>query len=221
MNISYCGHSCFKLETKPEGRGTENEKLVVYIDPFNKDIGLKPPQGKADLVLVTHDHHDHNDANSLRGDFFLIKNPGEYTFHGVSVEGMRTFHDNSEGSERGLNTVYVLESEGIRVCHLGDLGHVPNKDQIDQIGEIDVLMIPVGGIYTLDLKEAVEVVKLIEPSVVIPMHFKTKDVNIEELKEAREFYKELGMEPSEKESKLNIRPGMFREDEIKVIELTV
>jgi len=218
MQINYCGHSCFKIITKPE---VDKEKVTVFIDPFDKSVGLKPPHGKADLVLVTHEHHDHNNTSAFKGDFFLINNPGEYTFRGVGVTGISTYHDNQEGKLRGLNTIYVIESEGVRIGHLGDLGHPLSKLQLDKLGEVDILMIPVGGKYTIGPKEAVSVVKSIEPSVVIAMHYNVPGINIEGLAKVDDFYKELGIKPQEKLDKLTIKKDMFGEEEIKVIELSV
>ena len=218
MQINYCGHSCFKIITKPE---VDKEKVTVFIDPFDKSVGLKPPHGKADLVLVTHGHHDHNNTSAFKGDFFLINNPGEYTFRGVGVTGISTYHDNQEGKLRGLNTIYVIESEGVRIGHLGDLGHPLSKLQLDKLGEVDILMIPVGGKYTIGPKEAVSVVKSIEPSAVIAMHYNVPGINIEGLAKVDDFYKELGIKPQEKLDKLTIKKDMFGEEEIKVIELSV
>ncbi|MEA3273227.1 MAG: MBL fold metallo-hydrolase [Patescibacteria group bacterium] len=223
MQIDYCGHSCFKIVTKPE---VDKDKVTIFIDPFDentfgKDAKIKPPHGKADLVLVTHDHHDHNNVSALQGTHFLINSPGEYTFRGVGVAGIQTYHDDQEGKLRGLNTVYVLESENVRIGHLGDLGHPLSKLQLDKFGEVDILILPVGGKYTIGSKEAVNVVKSIEPAMVIAMHYNVPGIKIEGLAEVSAFYKELGIKPQEKLANLKIKKDMFKEEEMKVVELEI
>ncbi len=217
MQIEYCGHSCFKISTKPLA---DQDKITVFIDPFGEKLGLKPPRGQADLVLTTHNHFDHNDTSNLKGDFFLINSPGEYAFRGVSVVGIQTYHDDQGGKLRGLNSVYIIESEGVRICHLGDLGHLLDKNQIDKIGEINILLVPVGGKYTIGPKEAVEVIKSIEPSVVIAMHYNVPGLKVEGLGGVEDFYKELGIKPQEKMAKLKLKKDMFKGDEMEVVELS-
>ncbi|MBD3244531.1 MAG: MBL fold metallo-hydrolase [Candidatus Moranbacteria bacterium] len=213
MKISYIGHACFKIETKSD----KDEKLIIYIDPFDKSIGLKPPKGVADLVLSTHDHFDHNYTKELDKGFFYINNPGEYSYKGVNVKGIQTYHDEEKGRSRGLNTVYVIENEKLKVCHLGDLGHTLSQKQADEIGSIDILMIPVGGTYTINPKQAVEIVKLIEPSIIIPMHFNQKDLQLSGLEEVEKFYNELGKQPKETVEKLNINANNLNPEETEVI----
>src|ERR1700675_1257700 len=114
MTISWFGQSCFRIEAK-EGS--------VLIDPFSKDIGLRPPKIKDDIVLVTHQHFDHNNIGDATDEAFIIQNPGEYEKQGIAIRGIQSFHDNKEGAERGLNTIYMIKAEELTVCHLGDLGH--------------------------------------------------------------------------------------------------
>ena len=164
MQISWFGHSCFRLEAK-EGS--------ILIDPFSKEIGLKPPKIKDDIVLVTHEHYDHNNVADANYEAFVIRNPGEYEKSGIQIQGIPSWHDNTNGSERGPNTIYVMTAEEITLCHLGDLGQEKLTDQqVEAIGDVDVLMIPVGGNYTIGPKEAVEVISQIGPKIVMPMHYK-------------------------------------------------
>lgn len=214
MNIQYYGHSCFKIVTKPAGRG--REEVTIFLDPFDKSVGLRPPQGNADIVLVSHDHSDHNNAGALKGEPYVIDIPGEYSVKGINIIGISSYHDNKSGRERGLNTLYILESENLRVCHMGDLGTDLTEKQFESINGIDILMIPVGGKYTIDAKTAVEIIKKIEPRVVIPMHFKMKDTTLE-IDDEKKFCAEIGASSKERVSKLNIKKKDLEEKNMEVI----
>lgn len=217
MNISWYGHSCFKIQTKPK-RG--EDEVSIIIDPFDKSVGLRRPQGQTDIVTVSHEHTDHNDTALLKGDFFKVSAPGEYSIKGVSIEGIESFHDQEQGTLRGRNTLYVFEAEGLRVCHLGDLGHTLTEEQIDKIGDIDILMIPVGGTYTLDAKGAKKVVGQIEPKMIIPMHFKTKDSTID-ITDETEFCNELGTSIDDKPFRLSLKKSDLEETENKVVVMNI
>ncbi len=202
MIITYYGHACFRIQTKPK-RGEQD--VVIYIDPFDKSIGLKPPQGKADIVLISHTQHaDHTGIQGLREGYFLVDAPGEYALKGVSVLGLESFHDDQKGALRGRNTIFILESEDMRICHLGDLGHELSEKQVEQIGDVDVLMIPVGGKYTLDAKLAQKVATQIEPAVIIPMHYKMKGSTLD-IADEKEFLSLFGNEKKTKETRLNLK----------------
>lgn len=166
MRIKFHGHACFSIATK------DNVKIIT--DPYDDTVGYPmPEESEADIVTTSHDHFDHNYIEHIKGEFSLINRVGDYNHKGVAVKGIRTHHDKAEGKQRGKNIVYTFEVEGLRLCHLGDLGHIPTQEQLTEIGKVDVLLIPVGGVYTIDAKEAVEVIGLLNPSVVIPMHYKT------------------------------------------------
>lgn len=183
--------------------------MVFFIDPFDKSVGLRPPQGSADFVLVTHNHHDHNNAAALKGDPRVIDLPGEYSVKGVNIIGIPSFHDAVQGKEKGPNTIYLIESEEIKICHLGDLGHDLDEKQLEKIGGVNVLMIPIGGKYTLDHKKAVENIKKIEPNIVIPIHFKMKDPAIDNIDDESKFCLEMGYCAKERPSKLNLKTKDF------------
>lgn len=202
MIIQYYGHSCFKIITKPAGRATED--VTIFIDPFDKETGLRPPQGQASIALVSHDHHDHNNVSALKGDPLVLDIPGEYSALGINIIGIDSFHDNEEGKTRGHSTIFILESEDIKICHLGDLGGELSGKQLDEIDGVDVLMIPVGGNYTIDGKKAAELVKKIEPSLVIPMHYKLPGTT-SLIEDETKFCSEMGNFPKEKVPKLNIK----------------
>lgn len=202
MQIQYYGHSCFKITTKPAGRATED--ISVFFDPFDKEIGLRPPQGQADVVFVSHNHYDHNNIGALKGDPVVIDSPGEYAAKGLNVIGIDSFHDDSEGTKSGHNTIFVLEAEDLKICHLGDLGCDLSGKQLDEIDGIDILFVPVGGKYTLDGKKATELVRKIEPAIVIPMHYKMAGLKID-IDDEKMFCSAIGSCPGNKVSKLTVK----------------
>lgn len=209
MNISWFGHSCFRIEAK-EGS--------ILTDPFSKDVGLRPPKIKDDIVLVSHQHEDHNNIGDTNPEAFIIKNPGEYEKQGIAIHGILSYHDKTQGSERGLNTIYIIKSEDMTICHLGDLGHKLTDEQVEQIGDVDILMIPVGGTFTINYKEAVEVISQIEPKMVVPMHYKLQGLKYD-LDGVEKFTKELGLRP-EKTDKLKIAKKNLPTEEMKLIILS-
>jgi L-ascorbate metabolism protein UlaG (beta-lactamase superfamily) len=199
MNISYFGHSCFKIEEKING-----ENIVLVTDPFSKEIGsLKVPNIEADIISVSHNHNDHNNIGALRANPFVVDTAGEFDIKGIIVEGIYSYHDNKKGAERGSNIIFRFDIEGLSLVHLGDLGDALDNKQLEKIGGVDVLFIPVGGKYTLDAKKAVEIISQVEPRIVIPMHYKNKDIKMD-LDDVEKFVKELGIAPSyEEKLKLN------------------
>jgi L-ascorbate metabolism protein UlaG (beta-lactamase superfamily) len=153
--------------------------LKVITDPYESGAyGGQLAYGKindqADIALTSHDHADHNDSKSLPGSPQIIKGSGSKTAKGISFKGISTYHDPSKGSERGTNTIFTFSVDGIQVCHLGDLGHLLSDKELAEIGPVDILLIPVGGYFTIDPKEATRVAEQIKPKVLIPMHFKTE-----------------------------------------------
>ena len=191
MTINWYGQACFRLES----RGTS-----VLVDPFSKEIGLRPPRLNDPIFLVTHEHYDHNNVGGVPPESFVIRGPGEYEKSGIHIEGIMSYHDNTQGTQRGLNTIYLVRMEDMRLCHLGDLGQDKLTDeQVEVIGNVDILFIPVGGKYTIDGKEAVEVIKQIEPKIIIPMHYKVTGLNID-IEGPQKFLKEIGIKPEETEA---------------------
>lgn len=188
MEITYLGHSSFKIKTK---------SATVITDPFDpKEVGLKYSGVEGEIVTVSHNHKDHNAIDKVSSIKKVLEAPGEYEVSGVSLMGYRTYHDGKEGAERGKNTVFVIEAEGLRLVHLGDLGHALSDELVDEIGDVDVLMIPVGGFYTIGPKEATEIVSKIEPYFVIPMHYKVPDLSPslgDNMLPVEDFLKESGI----------------------------
>jgi len=218
MTINWFGQSCFRIEVK-EAHSTGSGQVSILIDPFSKEIGLKPPKIKDDLVLVTHNHPDHNNLEGLNPEAFLINTPGEYEKKGIAIRGILSYHDKSQGKERGLNTIYVIKAEDMTLCHLGDLGQEKLDDsQVEEIGDVDILLVPVGGNYTINYKEAVGVIGQIEPKIIIPMHYKVKDLKVD-VDGPEKFVKELGLTP-EKVDKYKISKKLLPLEEMKLVMFT-
>lgn len=187
MDITYLGHSSFRIKGKD---------AALVTDPYDKYIGLKFPSVEADIVTISHQHEDHNQAELVSGDKKVVDGPGEYEIKGVSIIGFPSFHDDKKGEERGKNTIYVIEMDGFRLAHLGDLGHPLSDELVAEIGDIDILMIPVGGKFTIDSAQAVSVVQAIEPSITIPMHYQVPGLDpktFSELESVEKFLKEVGI----------------------------
>jgi L-ascorbate metabolism protein UlaG (beta-lactamase superfamily) len=216
MNITYYGHSCFKITTKPAGRGRED--VAIFLDPFDKSVGLRPPQGQADLIVVSHDHYDHNNVEALKGAPAIINIPGEYSVKGINIVGLASEH--GETKDPVANTIFILESEDLRICHLGDLGADLDAKQLEEIDGVDILMIPVGGKYTLDGKEAVDLIRKIEPAIVIPMHYKINGSTID-VADEKKFCAEIGSCPKERVSKLNIKKKDLEGKSMEVVVMGV
>lgn len=212
MEISFLGHSSFKIRGKTSS---------VVTDPYDPEmVGLSFAKVQADVVTISHDHQDHNQKARVSGNPKVISGPGEYEIGGVSIFGIPSFHDAKQGQERGKNTIYVLTIDGLTVCHLGDLGHKLSEETLAEIGNVDILLVPVGGVYTIGPQEAGEAVSAIEPSVVIPMHYKMKGMNEEvfgKLASVDDFTRELGITPVE-ESRYNIsRESLPQEMQVVVL----
>lgn len=210
MEILWLGHSSFLLRAK-------SAKIVT--DPYDASlVGFKFPKTEADIVTISHNHPDHNYSAGVVGidgkSPFVISGPGEYDVGGISVFGVATFHDEEGGSKRGKNTAYALDVDGLRVCHLGDLGHKLTDGQLTEIGSIDILLIPVGGFFTIDAKVAAEVVGQLEPKVVIPMHYKIPGLNqsnFASLSSVEPFLTEMGVAAPTPLPKLVVTPDKLPE----------
>lgn len=195
MTITWYGHSCFKIL----GAGGQ---LTIITDPFDKQIGLNPPRGVANIVTVSHDHNGHNNIQALSGEPFVIDGPGEYGTKGAEIKGISSSHDDQG---KVANTIYVINVDNIKTCHLGDLGQERLTDkQVEAIGSIDVLMVPVGGRVTIGASQAAKIIEQIEPRLVIPMHYKLPGLKIE-LTEVDTFLGEMGIKGKEAVDKLTLK----------------
>ena len=196
MEITWLGHSCFRL------RGRE---AAVVTDPCAKSTGYSVGRPAADIVTVSHDHAGHNNVAAVTGSPRVIQGPGEFEIAGVLIAGVRTYHDEEKGERLGRNIAYVLEVDDLRVCHLGDLGHVPTPEQVEELSGVDILLTPVGGNNTIDAAAAVETVSLLEPKLVLPMHYQTPAAKAQ-LDPLDRFLKEMGAASAleERQAKLSI-----------------
>lgn len=191
MEITFIGHSCFKIKT---------EKVDIVIDPYSEEIGYNLPKLSADILLISHNHFDHNNKSGVSGYKLLIDGPGEYEVDDVFINGRSTHHDSNNGENRGDNTIYLISADGFSILHLGDLGHELSQAAMEKISDVDILMVPVGGTYTIDAKVATKVISAIEPGIVIPMHYNTKDLKgVKNIDDLNVFLDEMGVENGEKE----------------------
>lgn len=213
--ITWSGQSCFQISVS----NSKDHSAQVVIDPFDEKTGLKVPNLSADVLLITHDHIDHNNKKSVKGAPFLIESPGEYEVKGVFIKGIPSFHDAEQGKERGKNTIYTIEAEDLKFCHLGDLGQNQLTDeQVEEIGHVDILMIPVGGQYTISSQEAVKIVSQIEPRVVVPMHYSIPHLKIK-LDGVDKFLKAMGKKSVIPQEKLQIKLSALSKDGTEVAVL--
>jgi L-ascorbate metabolism protein UlaG (beta-lactamase superfamily) len=208
LDVSWHGLSCFRLRGK---------NATVVTDPYPASVGVKLPRLEADLVTISHGHPYHSNLDAVTTkDAFIVEGPGEYEVKGITVFGIRSFHDAVEGAEAGANTIYVLEVDDVRICHLGDLGHGLDDETVEAIGTpVDVLLVPVGGGRALTAAKAAEVVRTIEPRWVVPMHYRLPGFKVE-LDGAETFLKEMGVTEVQPQSKLIVQYSGSGEGDTKV-----
>jgi L-ascorbate metabolism protein UlaG (beta-lactamase superfamily) len=200
MEIKYFGHSTFLLK---------NKTTSVVTDPYDPEIvSLKfPKHTECDIVTISHDHRDHNYTQILENSPFVVKGKGEYEIKGVSIIGINSYHDKEKGAQRGKNTIYRIEMDNLAIVHMGDLGHVLSSEELDEIDGVDILLIPVGGTYTINASEAKNIINEIEPSIVIPMHYGRSELSgpeFAELADLKVFFAEMGKEMPPPIPKLSI-----------------
>jgi L-ascorbate metabolism protein UlaG (beta-lactamase superfamily) len=211
MEITWLGHSCFRLRSR---------ESVIVTDPCAKSTGYSIGRPTANIVTVSHDHPGHNNVAAVAGSPHVIQGPGEFEIAGALITGIRTYHDQEKGQLRGKNIAYVLELDSVRVCHLGDLGHVPTPEQVEELSGVDVLLAPVGGRNTIAAAAAVETVSLLEPKLVIPMHYQTPATKAE-LDPLDRFLKEMGAPSAleEHQPKLSVtRSTLPHETKVQVLD---
>ncbi|MCL5090898.1 MAG: MBL fold metallo-hydrolase [Patescibacteria group bacterium] len=213
MDITYLGLSAFRLKGKA---------VTLVTDPFSSAmVGFKFPKTEAEIVTLSHQHEDHSFVSGIEGSPFVVSSPGEYEVKDVSLFGYPSTHNTASNNELGENIIYLIEMDGFRLCHLGDLGTIPSTKVMEEIIGVDVLMVPVGGVVTLDPEKAGEIISQIEPLIVLPMHYKTPGINEEvygKMASIEDFLKEMGAETAEHLDKLSLNKDKLPQ-ETKVIVL--
>ena len=209
MEITWYGHSCFRL--------TERGTATVVTDPFDTDsIGYEALKLKADIVTVSHDATGHNNTKVIKGASHILTGPGEYEIGGVFITAIQTNGRNKKSDELN-NTLYVFDYDGIKIAHLGDLKRVPSQTEVEALGAVNVALVPVGGGGGLNAAKAAEVISLLEPNIVIPMHYATPASKLE-LDSLDKFLKEMGLGNSEAEDSLKVtRSGLPEETHVVVL----
>jgi len=212
MKIRWLGHSTFQIKSES----------TLVIDPHNPEAGGRLPDDlTADTVLVTHGHMDHNFTQAVGGMPEIFSQLGDFNSDEYKIKGVASYHDDTNGTQRGENIIYIISAEGLRLCHMGDLGHVLNAKEIQELGEIDILMIPVGGYYTIDADKAAQVVGQLEPKVVMPMHYKSKGSDIVyNITSAEPFCEKLGWDVQSNTEELDITSDNLPKYENKIILFT-
>jgi L-ascorbate metabolism protein UlaG (beta-lactamase superfamily) len=207
MNITYLGHSSFLLKNS-------TGKLVT--DPYDgTKMGKKFPKVEADIITISHEHDDHNARTAVEGDPLVITIPGEYEKFDIRVSGFETYHDKQQGEERGKNTIFKIEMDDISILHCGDLGHTLSNELIEEINGADVVLIPVGGFYTIDADEARQVVEKLEATIIIPMHYKVPDMSPEimnNLAPVDDFLAKIGVTEPERMKTLSLKKADLDEN---------
>lgn len=168
MLIKWLGHASFKISS---------QGIDIITDPINENSGYPMFPRSADIITISHQHWDHNAVECITGPAKVIEGPGQHQIEGVLINGINAYHDDQQGRERGSNTIFKICAEGINLVHLGDLGHVLSLEQVEEIGRTDILLLPVGGRYTVGAEQACEIVELLQPQFVIPMHFQTRHLS--------------------------------------------
>ena len=200
MKIKWLGHSCFLI--------TSSTGVRILTDPFDETVGYKVPEAEADIVTTSHDHFDHNYVKAVKGEYVHINTSGRHNVKGIDILGVDTFHDEAGGSKRGSNVVFTYLVDGMKICHLGDLGHILTEEQLNQIGRVDILLLPVGGTFTIDYREASELAGKMNPRLIIPMHFKTPVMSFN-IDGVDKFVAGKDSVESIDENELEITPGSF------------
>ncbi|MBU1167288.1 MBL fold metallo-hydrolase [Patescibacteria group bacterium] len=212
MHLTWYGQACFKLRSK-EGS--------VVMDPFDESCGLRPLKTKADILTLSQTGKESKLApESIKNETFVIDSPGEYEVAGVFIEGIASSQDKKEGPERGRNTIYTYNLEGMTVCHLGYLGEVLNEKQIEKVDGVDILLLPIGGGETLGVEEAIKVMNAIEPRVVIPMHYHLKGLTGDKKETIETFCQELGVKKGTFQDKAIIKKKELPTEGIKTFVLS-
>jgi L-ascorbate metabolism protein UlaG (beta-lactamase superfamily) len=198
MEISWLGHSCFQLRGK---------QVILVTDPFTPQPGTEQRLSKlnASIVTVSHNHPGHNFVEGVGGRPRVVRGPGEYEISDVLITGVAAYHDDQQGKQLGRNTIYVIHMDDLVICHLGDLGHTLQEEQLEEVADADILLVPIGGQHTINATRAVEVISQVEPRIVIPMHYHATSGGVPEPGDALDkFCREMGIKTVNVQQKLSV-----------------
>ena len=193
MEISWLGHSCFQLRGK---------NVTLITDPFSPQPAHSLGKISAPIVTISHNHPGHNFAGGVDGDPRIVRGPGEYEISDVLITGVASYHDNKHGQELGRNTIYIIHMDDLIICHLGDLGHILQEEQLEEVADADMLLVPIGGQHTINAAQAAEVISQVEPHIVIPMHYSPSIGDAPNPLD--KFCREMGIEAIAPQPKLSI-----------------
>ena len=193
MEISWLGHSCFQLRGK---------NVTLITDPFSPQLGHSLGKISAPIVTISHNHPGHNYADGIGGDPRIVRGPGEYEISDVLITGVASYHDDKHGQQLGRNTIYIIHMDDLIICHLGDLGHVLQEEQLEEVADADMLLVPIGGQHTINAAQAAEVISQVEPHIVIPMHYSPPTGDAPNPLD--KFCREMGIEAINPQTKLSI-----------------
>jgi L-ascorbate metabolism protein UlaG (beta-lactamase superfamily) len=207
MEISWLGHSCFQLRGKD---------VTLITDPFSPQLGHSLGKISAPIVTISHNHPGHNFVGGVDGDPRIVRGPGEYEISDVLITGVASYHDNKRGQELGRNTIYVIHMDDLVICHLGDLGHILQEEQLEEVADADILLIPIGGQHTINAAQAAEVISQVEPHIVIPMHYSSSIGDAPNPLD--KFCREMGIEAINPQPKLSItRSALPAETQVVIL----
>jgi L-ascorbate metabolism protein UlaG (beta-lactamase superfamily) len=212
MEITWYGHSCFRI--------TERNMATVVTDPYDHRInGYEPLHLKAEIVTISHDSPAHNHLSAVKGNVFAITGPGEYEIGGVFITGLQTNQHTKKTEDEFRNTMYVIDYNGVTLVHLGNINRVPTQTEVEEMGEVNIALVPVGGGDSLNAAKAAEMISLLEPNIVIPMHYGIPKINTE-LQPLSKFLKEIGLDNPEVAPSLKINgpSNLPEETRINVLE---
>ena len=209
MEISWLGHSCFQLRGK---------NVTLITDPFSPQLGHSLGKISAPIVTISHNHPGHNFAGGVDGEPRIVRGPGEYEISDVLITGVASYHDNKHGQELGRNTIYIIHIDDLIICHLGDLGHILQEEQLEEVADADMLLVPIGGQHTINATQAAEVISQVEPHIVIPMHYSPPIDDIPNPLD--KFCREMGIETINPQLKLSItRSALPAETQIIILSI--
>ncbi len=214
MVIQYYGDFCFKITTKPGGRATED--VILWTDPLPKGAGLRSPQGVPNILLLSHQKAI---AEDFKNSTVCLDIPGEYSALNIPFQGFLSYRDDVSGSKRGQNTFFTFDTEDIHVVFLGALGHAPSPEMFDKLSQIDVLFLPIGGVDTLSIEAAVDLIHKIEPKIVIPMHYAMNGLTIDKIGTKKAFCEAMGIDQNTTQAKLTFKKKDLEDKKAEVIFL--